>query len=164
MKLFLAIKLVPAVVLLCVGCAQTVKPESEGPEISDSSGSILKVANFVRIRDFILGQGRRQTYCNMFNNNPYWGFSDFNAYLNPPDQGNINCEIGKSEFNNLVIQVTAPAPFRYWDIQFDQTGNRLHVRQRHSEKESHVLAREAADFFRKALAEIDRQAARGATR
>ena len=92
----------------------------------------------------------------MFNNNPCWKFPDFNAYLNPPDQRNINCEIGKSAFDILVIQVTKPGPARYWDIALNRTTNGLRIQQHYARTEPKALIQEASEFFEKALTEIHR--------
>jgi hypothetical protein len=62
-------------------------------------------AEFRAIRDFILRQGDRRTYCNMYNRNPHYSFDGFEAYLNPDvGQRNINCEPELSGFDQLVIQ------------------------------------------------------------
>ena len=93
--------------------------------VPDGSHTVLTVAHFAQIQKFILDQGKRRTYCNMFNHNPCWQFRDFNAYLNPPDQGNINCEIGKSAFDILVIQVTKPGPSYSSTGTLPWTGRRM---------------------------------------
>jgi len=137
--------------------ARSAEIESSTAIVPDGSNPVLTVGNFVRIRQFILSQGRRRTYCNMFNDNPYWQFFGFNAYLNPAVPTNINCEIGKFEFNTLVIQVTAPHT-KYWDIILDEAGKELRVRQYYSKPDSQVLVHEATEFFRHALAEVEQQA------
>jgi hypothetical protein len=138
--------------------ARGAEAESPIAVVSDGSNMVLTVANFVRIQKFILDQGKRQTYCNMFNDNPYWAFPEFNAYLNPSDQRNINCEIGKSEFNTLVIQVTKLGPNRYWEVLLDRTKKKLRVQQHYSKTDPQALIKETSGFFQKALTEIDRQA------
>lgn len=129
---------------------------SSAAGLSDGSVTVLSVTNFVRIRQFILDQGKRQTYCNMFNHNPAWRFPDFNTYLNPPDQKNINCEIGKSEFNTLVFQVCGPGSNRYWNVVLNTTTRELCVQQRDPKTDPQVLCEEAGGLFQKALAEMDR--------
>jgi hypothetical protein len=131
--------------------------ESSTAVVSDGANPVLTVANFARIKKFILDQGKRQTYCNMFNNNPYWAFREFNAYLNPPDQRNINCVIGKSEFNILVIQETEHGANRYWDVLQDETKKELRIQQHYSRTDPQILIKEAAEFFLKALTEIEKQ-------
>jgi hypothetical protein len=144
-------------VLLALGwLADGAEVESSTAIVPDGAHAVLTVANFVRIRGFILAQGKRRTYCNMYGNNPYWAFPRFNAYLNPPDQRNIDCEIGKSEFNTLVIQVMQPIT-TYWDVLLDETGKGLCVRQYYSKTDPQILVQEATGFFREALAEIDRR-------
>ncbi|MGO9228856.1 MAG: hypothetical protein ACLQKA_06540 [Bryobacteraceae bacterium] len=140
--------------------ARSPEIESSTAIVPNGSNPVLTVANFVRIRQFILSQARRRTYCNMFNDNPYWPFFGFNAYLNPADPTNINCEIGKFEFNSLVIQVTAPHT-KYWDIILDVAGKELRVRQYYATRDPQVLIQEATEFFRHALAEVEQQTKRG---
>ncbi len=148
-------------VLLALGWqADGAEVESSTAIVPDDSNAVLTVANFVRIRGFILAQGKRRTYCNMYGNNPYWAFPGFNAYLNPPDQRNVNCEIGKSEFNTLVIQVMQPRT-TYWDVLLGETGKGLSVRQYYSKTDPQVLIQQATGFFRDALAEIDRRTGHG---
>jgi len=133
------------------------RPELSEGVVRDGSNAVLSIANFVKIQQFILKHGKRKTYCQRYGNNHYWPFTEFNAFLNPPDQRNINCEIGKSEFNILVIQVASPGPNRYWDIHLDKAKKELRVQQHYSKTESKVLIQEATNFFKKALAEIDKE-------
>ncbi len=66
---------------------------------------LLSPDNFERIKNFILKKGFARTYCNMYNNNPYYQFADFNVFLTPSSgQQNINCDPALSDFNELVIQ------------------------------------------------------------
>ena len=134
----------------------------EGVEVStavvpDGSNDALTLPNFIRIREFMLSQGKRNTYCNMYNHNPFWAFKGFNAYLNPPNQQNINCEIEKSGFNTLVIQCSKPdTAYPYWNIDIDATRKELRVRKYYCKRDPKVLIKETAEFFREALAEIAR--------
>ena len=147
------------ILAIALGChSKGAKDSSSTAVVRDGTNSVLSVANFVRIQEFILGQGRRQTYCQAFNNNPVWFFAEFRAYLNPTDQRNINCEIGKSDFPVLVIVVSIRGGNRYWDFYLDRPTKELRVSQNYSKIEPTVLVREVSEFFRKALAEIDKQA------
>jgi hypothetical protein len=121
-----------------------------------AEGQELTVESFVRIRTFILEQGHRQTYCNMFNHNPHWAFPGFDAYLNPPDQRNINCEPGRSEFNRLVIQTNGRGGQRYWDVTLDPEKKALRLEQHYERVDEKTLAAEVGGFFARALAEIER--------
>lgn len=124
-------------------------------------GRLLTVANFIRIREFILAGGQRRTYCNMFNHNPHRAFPGFDAYLNPPDQRNINCEPGKSEFNRLVIQTNGPGGQRYWDVTLDPEKKALRLEQHYEQVDEKALAMQVGEFFGRALAEIERITGRG---
>lgn len=75
--------------------------KGESPEIDP----VLNRANLIAIQQFILKQGKTQTYCNMYNNNPAYPVGKYHFYLNPDtDQGNINCDPKLSDFHTLVIQ------------------------------------------------------------
>jgi hypothetical protein len=146
---------------LILGCRS--EDDHAAANVRNGSHPVLTVGNFVRIRQFILDQGQRRTYCNMFNHNPHWPFEEFNAYLNPPDQRNMNCELGLSEFNTLVIQADGVGPTQYWHITLDSSSNSLCIEQNYSTARPQRLKSEVATFFRKALAEIEiRSAAPGA--
>ncbi len=134
--------------------------EDRGPEIMarvpERSNSIIKMANLKRIKQFILKQGLSRTYSQMYNNNPYYGFANYNAYLNPDvGQKNINCERSKSDFNHLVIQTSA-VPYRYWDIQPSENRKYLLIYQK-STIGRDALVNEVEDIFGQLLSEIDRK-------
>lgn len=67
----------------------------------------LSVKKFQDIVDFILKNGDRRTYCNMYNNNPHYKLERFDIYLNPINQG-INWSEDRfssviSDYNKIVI-------------------------------------------------------------
>ena len=74
-----------------------------------ASEPILGKRNLDRIKNYIIAQGRRCTYSNMYNNNPCFDLAGVRLYLNPdpgPDghpQWNINCDISRGDFNTLVL-------------------------------------------------------------
>jgi len=68
----------------------------------------LPVEKFQDIVQFILKNGDRQTYCNMYNNNPHYKLEEFDIFLNPINQS-INWSEKKlsnkiSDYNKIVIQ------------------------------------------------------------
>ena len=72
-------------------------------EISD----IINKKDFEKIAEFILTNGDRQTYCNMYNNNPHYNYESINIYLNPISQKiNLFCadSYNVSDYNCIVIQ------------------------------------------------------------
>lgn len=82
--------------------------------------NFFTVENLNLIKEFILEKGDRQTYCNMFNNNPHYSFDGVDAYLNPSPSGpenhpqyNIDCDPAPSDFNILVLKT---ADFQYYLI------------------------------------------------
>ena len=122
-------------------------------EIDGAKAGTLSAASFRRIRDFVLAQGKHQTWCNMFNDNPYYGFGSFDLFLNPPDQRNINCVVGLSGFPTVVVR-SKQEPGRYWHITLAQQGERLTLTKTGGATKD--LAPEVEAFFREALAEIQR--------
>ncbi|NTV45308.1 MAG: hypothetical protein HGB11_02000 [Chlorobiales bacterium] len=80
---------------------------------------IITRANLLKIKAFILASGQRETYCNMYNNNPACHTRNFHVYLNPDTgQQNINCDTEKSDFNNLTIKSTARGKNPYRTVEF----------------------------------------------
>ena len=73
---------------------------------NDSSDEkVINRENLTLIKQLILNEGLRETYCQMYNNNPAYHTKHFSFYLNPDSgQQNINCEIDKSDFQTLVIR------------------------------------------------------------
>jgi hypothetical protein len=68
----------------------------------------LTVKKYEAIVEFMLKNGDRQTYCNMYNNNPHYKLDGFDIFLNPINQG-INWSKDKlsykiSDYDMLVIQ------------------------------------------------------------
>jgi hypothetical protein len=84
---------------------------------------VLNKANLDIIKRYIIANGARCTYSNMYNNNPCWALSEFSFYLNPdpgPDghpQWNIDCDVTRGDFNTLVIKNKDDD---YQSIQFRQ--------------------------------------------
>lgn len=66
---------------------------------------IINRENLLKIKQFILRNGKRETYCNMYTGNPAYHSKGFQFYLNPDSgQQNINCDPAKSDFNTLTIR------------------------------------------------------------
>ena len=66
---------------------------------------MISYDDFEKIKTYILSNGDRKTYCNMYNGNPHHSFSGFEAYLNPEiGQRNINCDPELSDFNEILIR------------------------------------------------------------
>ncbi len=93
-------------------------PKGDLPKIDP----VLNHANLIAIKQFILKQGGKQTYCQMYNDNPFYAVKPYNFYLNPDNgQTNINCDPKLSDFHELVIRNMDWKPGRdqYRDIRFD---------------------------------------------
>jgi hypothetical protein len=84
----------------------------------------MTTTQFDIIKQYILRKGDRQTYCNMYNNNPHLALDEFEVYLNPSiGQANINCDPNLSDFNDLVIRLLhLPV---YYDVMLDDNKQTL---------------------------------------
>jgi len=80
---------------------------------------ILNRTNLIAIQQFILKQGRKQTYSSMYSNNPFYSVDNYSFYLNP-DTGQINayCDPEKSGFHTLVIRNMDWGRDQYRHIEF----------------------------------------------
>jgi hypothetical protein len=84
---------------------------------------LLSVPSFKRIRDHVLAHGDRQTYCQMYNNNPHTALGGVDIFLNPATgQENISCDPKLSGFNEVVIRTQKMA---YYRITLDQARSTL---------------------------------------
>ena len=139
------------------GCfAETNPVQIATAEILNGSNAVLNVTNFAKIKNFILTNGLSRTYCQMYNNNPFFGFDGMNAYLNPDtDQANINCERSKSDFNTLVIQRLQP--IAYWDVTWNRERNTLVLQQAWSKTPPEILTKQVEPLFEKLLTEIEKR-------
>jgi hypothetical protein len=93
---------------------------------------MLNYNDFEKIKNFILENGDREGYSNMYNNNPHYSFDSFETYLNPEiGQLNINCDPAISDFNEIVIRDLGSDPQYFYllivhigDLEKEQiTGN-----------------------------------------
>jgi hypothetical protein len=73
----------------------------------------ISVEDFERVKSFILKEGNRQTYRNYDNDNPYYDFKEFEAYLaSDIGQKNINNDPRLSGFNTMTLK----RDNRYYEI------------------------------------------------
>jgi hypothetical protein len=108
--------------LLLTSMAAVFSQENSYPPVKDLSG-ILSKNDFEEIAQFILDNGDRMTYCQMYNNNPHYALEDFHIYLNPVSQWinfwgklwghDLSCSV--SDYNEIVIQ-DWNSPHIYYDI------------------------------------------------
>ncbi len=126
--------------------------------IRDGESDVLTPHNFLCIKEFVLAYGDRQTYCNMYNNNPHYQFEDFSVYLDPErGQFNINCDPNLSDFNEIVIR-TSESVYQYCQVGISEGPNEiLKVSWAHVQISPEILKTKAEVYFRKMLAEIDQQ-------
>jgi hypothetical protein len=84
--------------------------------------NFLSKDKFEKIVGFVLKNGDRKTYCNIYNNSPHYKLEDFNIYLNPVEQKiNIVQESLSgtiSDYNSITIyDCNADGKFRYYYIR-----------------------------------------------
>lgn len=65
----------------------------------------FSVKDFEKVKEFILEKGNRKTYRNFDNNNPFYDFGKFQAYLGADiGQQNIYNDPKISDFNELTLK------------------------------------------------------------
>ncbi len=82
---------------------------------------------FESVKDYILENGDRQTYCNLYNDNPHFSFNGFDVYLDPETgQENMNCDLVISDFNQIVIRNMNANPqyYRFLIVREGDLGNK----------------------------------------
>lgn len=85
----------------------------------ESEETTITRGNLITIKQFILKQGKRETYCSMYSDNPAYHTERFGFYLNPDSgQENINCDPEKSDFHNLTIRKSDGGKNQYRTVQF----------------------------------------------
>ena len=90
-------------------------------QAKDSDETVFTKDNLDAIKAFILQHGLRETYCNMYNNNPTYRTTNYAFYLNPDSgQANINCDPTMSDFNNLTIRSIQGSRNQYRNISFEK--------------------------------------------
>lgn len=113
--------------------------------------------NLVRIKQFILKNGQRETYCNMYNNNPAYQTKSFRFYLEP-DSGpqNLNCDPAKSDFNSLTIRSVAGGKNQYRTVEFlDQHAIYITADWPTGDLTVNQIRQVADDALQEILAEVD---------
>lgn len=80
----------------------------------------FSVEDFEKVKNFILKEGNQKTYRNFDNNNPYYDFKNFAAYLaSDIGQQNINNDPKVSDFNTLTLKDDD----QYYEIIIVRTGD-----------------------------------------
>ena len=73
----------------------------------------------MKIKQFIVRQGKRETYCSMYNDNPAHRTEHCRFYLNPDSgQENTDCDPKKSGFHSLTIVKANEGRNRYRTVEF----------------------------------------------
>lgn len=97
-------------VTICASNALTPPIDSLYRDITSS----FSIQEFENIKNYILTNGDRETYCQMYGDNPHYKFNDFEAYLNPSTgQKNVKCDPHLSDFNELILRDIDSIPQYY---------------------------------------------------
>lgn len=127
----------------------------------------LRLENFQKIKNFILQNGDRKTYCNRWNNNPHYGFPDFEAFLDPGPIDPVNdlrwslsCDPSLTEFDTLVILTKDHV---YFDFRYDRRLDGVQVGISNGIEGDHQdralsLFREILDHVTSGVHEVSRKA------
>jgi hypothetical protein len=105
--------------------------------------NIVPLDLFETMKMFIIKKGDRETYSNMYSNNPHYSFSGFESYLNPETgQRNSYCDTSLSDFNEIVIRDQNANP-QYYYIHIVRKGDLedtlIHTWEGMSEEKVYVL-------------------------
>jgi len=96
------------------GQKELQKMMSPAIEELERDQELVTMQKFLWLKSYILAYGNRQTYCNMYNNNPHIGLTKMHVYLNPDTgQRNINCNLALSDFNYIVFRTEEHPPEHY---------------------------------------------------
>lgn len=118
--------------------------------------TVLSPENFTAIKKYILAKGDRETFCNMYNDNPHIEIGELDCYLLPETgQANINCDPAKSDFNVMVIRTKS---LKYLDVTLEKKGEpKLTFVEHYANTPQETLKARATEFFKLALAAINKK-------
>jgi hypothetical protein len=86
---------------------------------TDGNEATVTRENLIAIQQFIIGRGQRETYCNMYNDNPAFHTENYSFYLNPDTgQKNLFCDLEKSGFHHLTIRRPGGGRDQYRNVDF----------------------------------------------
>ena len=108
-----------------VAKTETTKPIDVTLRFDAKIDPVLNRANLVAIKQFILKQGNKATYCSMYGDNPAFFVKNHSFYLIPDPgpnghpQYNINCDPQKTDFQTLHIanKDWGRDPYQYVDFK-----------------------------------------------
>ena len=140
------------ILVVAVGCSNSRESTpAQNVETPQQTDEVLTTVVFNQIKDYILAHGDRQTYCNMFNNNPHVALGNMDIYLNPDvGQQNINCDLKKSGFSYMVLRTRKPWKYYRVELNLLATGPGLIMRQG-------TKSEELRKRFQEALSEIEQK-------
>ncbi|MBP5621470.1 MAG: hypothetical protein J6X44_05590 [Thermoguttaceae bacterium] len=94
---------------------------SQSPQLDP----IFNQDSLISVKDFILRQGKTETFSAMYNNNPCWRVNSYVFYLIPDPGGpnnrlqfNAECDPLKTDFHSLMLRNDQWSPDQYLKISF----------------------------------------------
>ncbi|MBA3936480.1 MAG: hypothetical protein H0X38_03380 [Planctomycetes bacterium] len=116
-------RILAALLLLSVPCAAAEDYGISSVTMTIAGGGHLTRSALTEIKNAILKSGKRQTYCNMYNDNPTLLVDGLALYLNPDSgQENGDCDETKSDFQTLIVATDN----HYYQVEFITPGIRIH--------------------------------------
>lgn len=137
-------------VLLCIFILPSCTIKSKGAnKMLKNNDNLFTKQNFKTIRSYILKNGDRTTYCNMFNNNPHFEVGNFDVFLNPINQfgSRGNCDCPENDFTELVIWFTGSRGSQYYHIKLSAESNVLDLESDDNNKSRNQLEKEIEPYF-----------------
>lgn len=89
---------------------------------------ILSYTEYIVLKQFILDQGQIETYCNMYNDNPFYQFKNrVSLYLNPKHQFPTLEEAKEMHtYNSMTFRLPEEYTIRYININEDNVAQKVY--------------------------------------
>lgn len=102
--------------------------------------AVLSYDNLQDLKQFIINKGQTRTYCNMYNNNPYYEFDEeIRLYLNPITQFPSEDErFNPNTYKSIIVEFpnTQHYNFRYIDVLEDTKERKVYLRPYYDTKQT----------------------------
>ena len=121
------------------------------PQDEESMRNIAGRRYFEEIVQFVLSNGYRQTYCNMYNNNPHYSFDNIEIYLDPYNQW-INCSENElsyivSDYDEILIEDNNSE--KHFRIKL--VGEKIYMRDVHTDESSRLAEKILGKYLSKMI-------------
>ena len=116
-----------AKLVLLIWFSALLTPFKNASLLQPTREAIFTIANFEKVKQFVLQYGNKKTYCNRYNCNPHFDFGSFEVYLNPNETAIHSGYAGFSKEANLYNRLTIVKELTYIDIKAHATDSTLYV-------------------------------------